>query len=575
MQNQSLEPEVVRKPTVIPTPPAKSRKKEDEEEPRHPMCVYEDEDRLLQPLADAFAPFPELLDSLNQVVADYLKKLETMSQPNQTSLPKHYLHKLNVPAFARDVLNFHPDPVQHKLLATTASRCILNCSRQWGKSTVTAIKALHHAIFRNDSFTIVVSPSDRQSAEFIRKISGLASKAGFKLRGDGKNPLSLVFPNKSRIVGLPCNEDTIRGFSGVTLLLIDEASRVPDSLYRTVRPMLASSGGALWLLSTPAGRSGFFYNTWKASNSLENWVRISVPATECSRITKSFLEAERIEHGELNFRQEYLCEFHDSDDQLLSHQHLEAALCKDIEPLHQIIPKKPIKDFQHVVVYSSVGEEPVPPEFTKQHKLYVGIDFGQVQDHTAIVILEKSWVLVGPVSHWNLGRAREERFAVRHLERLPLGTPYIHVVARIGNIVRSLAPEEMWIAADANGVGAPVIEMVRDLHLDPRLFPVKVVPGDGEQRPVGSAYPVPRGRLITQLLLQFENPQFKIASNLELAPVLLDELASLRLKVTAAGNEIYVTSRDRQHDDLLFALALANWAAEFDKWRDPHGRLCW
>jgi len=58
---------------VTPQAATKSSKKEEPEEPRHPMCVYEDEDRLLQPLADAFAPFPDLLESVNKVVAEYLE----------------------------------------------------------------------------------------------------------------------------------------------------------------------------------------------------------------------------------------------------------------------------------------------------------------------------------------------------------------------------------------------------------------------------------------------------------------------------------------------------------------------
>jgi len=482
--------------------------------------------------------------------------------------------KWDVPAFARDVLGFHPDPVQRKLLDTTAHRCILNCTRQWGKSTVTAIKALHHALFRTDSFTIIVSPSDRQSGEFIRKISALAFKAGFKPRGDGKNPLSLLFPNRSRIIGLPCNEDTIRGFSGVTLLLIDEASRVPDSLYRTVRPMLAASRGALWLLSTPAGRAGFFYEIWQASKTREKWTRISVPATECPRITADFLDAERIEHGERLFRQEYLCEFHDSDDQILSQQFIDRALSNQV-PVLEVAPRNSLQkpNFQHVVVYPEASDEPPPPDLVDDRKLYLGIDFGQIQDYTALAILEKSAVLTGPVNHGDYGRACEERFAVRHLERLPLGTPYTQVVARIGQIVRSLPAEpNVWLVADATGVGSPLVEMVRKLELGKRLFPVKVTSGDAEPHSDGRFHYVPRSYLINRLILQFETPLFKVASELPLAGVLLQELAGLRVKVSQSGNETYCVGREGQHDDLVFALSLANWLAQFDKWIHPYAR---
>jgi len=92
----------------------------------------------------------------------------------------------------------------------------------------------------------------------VRKAAGFARRLGMRTKGDGTNEMSLQFPNGSRIVGLPGSEETIRGFSAVSLLLVDEASRVADELYMAVRPMLAASSGALWLMSTPCGKRGFF-----------------------------------------------------------------------------------------------------------------------------------------------------------------------------------------------------------------------------------------------------------------------------------------------------------------------------
>ena len=57
--------------------------------------------------------------------------------------------------------------------------------------------------------------------------------------------------------------------------------------------MLAVSRGKLWLLSTPHGKRGFFYEMWKAGG--RGWMRIRVPATECPRISQRFLAEERPE----------------------------------------------------------------------------------------------------------------------------------------------------------------------------------------------------------------------------------------------------------------------------------------
>jgi hypothetical protein len=232
--------------------------------------------------------------------------------------------------FARTRLNFAPDPRQAEVLASSAKRGILNCTRQWGKSTVTAIKALHHACSVSKSLVIVSTPSERQSGEFIRKTAELIRQLNIRPRGDGKNAASLLLPNGSRIIGLPGIEATTRGFSAVSLLLFDEAAWVPEEVYKALRPMLAVSNGALWMLSTPNGKQGFFYENWE--NGGEEWQRFAVPATECPRIPKEFLEEERRHLGETSFRQEYLCAFTDSEDQRFGHDTVIRALV-DVEPL--------------------------------------------------------------------------------------------------------------------------------------------------------------------------------------------------------------------------------------------------
>ena len=142
-----------------------------------------------------------------------------------------WTHWMSDPAaFAKGALGFEPDGKQAMVLRSTAKRGLLNCSRQWGKSTVAAIKALHRVWFTPKSMVLVVSPSERQSGEFLEKATDLVRVLGEKPRGDGRNAVSLLFKNGSRIVGIPGKESTVRGFSKVSLLLVDEASRVPDEL---------------------------------------------------------------------------------------------------------------------------------------------------------------------------------------------------------------------------------------------------------------------------------------------------------------------------------------------------------
>lgn len=238
---------------------------------------------------------------------------------------------LDVVEFARERLGLEADEPQEAVLRSKAKRGILNCTRQWGKSTVAAAKAVHRAFTVPKATVIVASPGERQSGEWMFKAEEMVERLDIRPRGDGYNKLSLLLPNGSRIIGLPGTEARVRGFSALSMLVIDEASRVPDELYRALRPMLAVSDGDLWLMSTPCGKRGFFYETWEHAGS--EWMRVRVPATECPRISKSFLEEQRSVMGLESFRQEHMCEFTGSGMGVFDRDLVEAALDDELEPL--------------------------------------------------------------------------------------------------------------------------------------------------------------------------------------------------------------------------------------------------
>ncbi len=239
--------------------------------------------------------------------------------------------RLDPASFARYFLGIDPDDKQAQVLRSESPQMMLNCSRQWGKSTVSSILALHKAYFEPKSLVLVVSPTLRQSGELIRKIIGYLPALGLRKKGDGVNTLSVELPNGSRIVGLPGRDGTIRGFSGTSLLIIDEASQVADSLYRSVRPFLAASKhGRMVIMSTPYGTRGFFWEEWERG---DGWERVETPANECSRFDPEFLERERKSMGESWFKQEYLCQFLENENTFLPRAWVEAAFTREIKAL--------------------------------------------------------------------------------------------------------------------------------------------------------------------------------------------------------------------------------------------------
>jgi hypothetical protein len=170
------------------------------------------------------------------------------------------------------------DPWQAEVLRTEKTQILLLCSRQVGKTLVAAALALRTALLEAPALVLVLTPSERQSSEFMRRIKALHDALRQPMKAAGRvqsvyekqvaeagqddvyfrlpaktrdSSLQLHLDNGSRIIGLPASEGKVRVYSSVALLLIDEASRVDNALYRAMRPMLAVSRGRLLALSTP------------------------------------------------------------------------------------------------------------------------------------------------------------------------------------------------------------------------------------------------------------------------------------------------------------------------------------
>lgn len=233
--------------------------------------------------------------------------------------------------FVVDALGFTPDPWQARALCWVGKRLLFNCSRQAGKSTTAAALALHTALYHPGALVLLVSPSLRQSSELFRKVIDFGARLVDSPALTEDNKLSWTLTNNARIVSLPGSEAKIRGFSGASLIIEDEAARVPDELYYAVRPMLAVSGGRLVLMSTPWGKRGHFFTEW--TDGGPTWERIEIPATECPRISPEFLAEERESMPAWIFEQEYLCQFKETTDQVFSYDLVMSAITSDIKPL--------------------------------------------------------------------------------------------------------------------------------------------------------------------------------------------------------------------------------------------------
>lgn len=230
--------------------------------------------------------------------------------------------------------DMEPDDWQRSLLTRSAEpdfhRALLLCTRQGGKSTTTAALALRFALRRPGALVLLLSPSLRQSAELFLKLLMFYRACGEPVAASNISAMRLELVTGSRVIALPGTEKTVRGFSGVDLLVIDEAARVADDLYLSVRPMLAVSGGRLVALTTPWGKRGWFYDEWTGTAA---WDRVRVTAPECPRITPEFLAEEQAAMPRQWYESEYLCQFADTVDQVFTTEEIDGMVTPGISPL--------------------------------------------------------------------------------------------------------------------------------------------------------------------------------------------------------------------------------------------------
>jgi hypothetical protein len=254
------------------------------------------------------------------------------------SLTSDLANALDPARLFRSATGHTPDRWQAELLRSSAPRILLNCCRQSGKSSAVATLALHEALFRPGSLTLALSPSLRQSQELFKKITSQERAMGRPAQYVSETTTQLETKGGSRVVSLPENETTIRGYSGVTLLIIDEASRVADDVYSAVLPMLGTSHGRLIALSTPWGKQGWWYERWISGG--DRWERYEVPVTipEIAARTDPQVLIEAQARGPWWYGQEYQCQFGEREDAVFSTAHIQRAIRADLEPLDDVLP---------------------------------------------------------------------------------------------------------------------------------------------------------------------------------------------------------------------------------------------
>jgi hypothetical protein len=179
----------------------------------------------------------------------------------------------------------------------------------------------------------------------------------------------------------------------------------------------------------------------------------------------------------------------------------------------------------------------------------LGLDLGPPGEFTALAAVEQSWP--------------GDQYSVRHLRRWPPGTPYPAIADDVVTLTADRRLCGTLLAVDQTGVGRPVAELLETAAGAYTLTRVIVTAGHTAGWNDDRARLVPKRDLVGVLQVLLQTRRLQIASGLPEAATLKRELLAFRAKTPAAGAETTDSWRDRPHDDLVLAVALACWVGEW------------
>lgn len=187
---------------------------------------------------------------------------------------------------------------------------------------------------------------------------------------------------------------------------------------------------------------------------------------------------------------------------------------------------------------------------------YLGLDMGPVGQFTGMAIVEKTSI-----------RDDEDKlistsYAVRHLARFPPGTPYGTLIDEVRRVLTELPKKVEAVLFDQTAVGHKVFRTVRDALRGWHVRGVMITAGMNECYDSRQGFMVPKIDLVGILQLLLQERRFRVATALELASTLTEELQQFQIRTLSSMSDSVLEWRERPHDDLVLAVAIAIWYAE-------------
>jgi len=260
------------------------------------------------------------MERLDREAEKWLGRLQPPDAGLQADLEKA---KNDPVFFAIHFLLFKPYGYQTSILTDISKRIAVRMSRQAGKTTTIAVRAIWFAATHPRTLSLIVAPSLRQSMIMMDRIQTFL----YSMTPDQRKTIIakiqrtvIWFRNGSQMVALPCSPNLLRGYTAHQVL-IDEAAFFRDDeiiFYNVLYPMMATTNGTLIASSTPWGSDSVFYKINMNPEISQGWSKHYVPWQACVKpngpIDPAFIEEVRKVTPIERFRREYDAEFVEDED---------------------------------------------------------------------------------------------------------------------------------------------------------------------------------------------------------------------------------------------------------------------
>lgn len=276
------------------------------------------------------------------------------------------------------------DDWQKEVLEAKGDLCIC-AGRQTGKSTVIAIKAAEFMISNPKKFVLIISTTEDQSQLLIMKILDYLLERDKKLIAKGKkrptkHQVQLTNGSIVRCKAVGVGGVSIRGFT-IDLLIADEAAFMPQDVWQAVTPMLLTTGGDLILISTPFGRSGFFFDCYYDAS----FKTFHVNSEEVMK-NRPLSVSWNVKH-----RENALLRLERERERMTTKQYAQEYLGQFVEELSQFFPDELIRQ-------AMIAER--PQGINRHADYYLGVDVARMgDDESTFEVLQKQETLVVQVEN--------------------------------------------------------------------------------------------------------------------------------------------------------------------------------